>query len=248
MAKSVMLSNGREFLSETAALAHFKAILHAYKSGDEITDPGHHSDLSALLVRYDASITQDPPKIGSGINRFERRQNKGPGYSTPGFWVERTDGSWTDFSYITGVKARPKPRSQEFSDACRHTVNGDIQAAKRRHFEQFANADGKVLCDLTDQPITFDEAHLDHAYPTFGIIVSMFRAARGWHDEIPDGVLSIAQDNQTTTTFIDPAIAESFREVHHRGAKMRMISAQKNLSMAPQQRVPVIKRPVQLPL
>jgi len=76
----------------------------------------------------------------------------------------------------------------------------------------------------------------------------MFRAARGWHDEIPDGVLSIAQDNQTTTTFIDPAIAESFREVHHRGAKMRMISAQKNLSMAPQQRVPVIKRPVQLPL
>ena len=93
MAKTVTLSNGREFPSQKAATEHFRAILHGYGNGDEITDPAHHSDLVALLERYDAAITSTPSKIGTGIVRFERRINYGSGFATAGFWVERTDGS-----------------------------------------------------------------------------------------------------------------------------------------------------------
>lgn len=109
MAKTVTLSNGREFSSQKAATEHFRAVLHCYGNGEEITDPAHHSDLVALLERYDAAITSTPSKIGTGIVRFERRINYGSGFATAGFWVERTDGSWTDFSFPTAISAKPKP-------------------------------------------------------------------------------------------------------------------------------------------
>ena len=84
-------------------------------------------------------------------------------------------------------------------------------------------------CELTDEAITIDQAHLDHAYPTFGVMVVMFRAAQGWHEQIPVGVLTPSQDMQTTTTFADPAIAAKFRVSHNRGARLRMIKTKANL-------------------
>lgn len=85
MAKAMKLSNGREFSSQKAATVHFRAILHAYADGDEIIDATHHSDLVALLERYDDAITDTSSKIGTGIVRFERRLNVGAGFATPGF-------------------------------------------------------------------------------------------------------------------------------------------------------------------
>ena len=119
MAKSIALNNGRDWKTQTAAIEHFRSILHAYKNGDTVTDPSHHDDLAALLERYDDSITRELSKIGSGIERFERRINGQAGYATPGFWVVRTDGSATDFSFYTAVRGTPKPRAHEFADACR---------------------------------------------------------------------------------------------------------------------------------
>jgi hypothetical protein len=244
MAKPVVLGNGREWKAQSHAKAHFRTILHAHGNGDVITDPAHHDDLAALLERYDNAITGEPSKIGSGIDRFERRVNAQDGFSTPGFWVVRTDGTATDFSFYAAVEGRPKPRSAEFADACRAAIAKDMSAAKRRHFADHGDGDGRVLCDISDQPISIDEAHLDHAYPTFGAIVVMFRAARGWHDEVPPGVLTPSQDAQTTTTFIDSNVGAAFREFHRRGARLRVISARSNLAMAAGQRAPKIKRPV----
>lgn len=157
------------------------------------SDPVDHDDLSALLERYDSAITDAPPKIGSGVVGFVRRLNRGPGYTSPGFWVIRTDGSETDFSFYTAVEGQPKSEAYEFADACRAAVSNDLRAAKKRHFDRYGDAQGRVLCDLTDASISFDEAHLDHAYPSFGQMVVMFRAARGWHAGIPSGVLTPSQ-------------------------------------------------------
>lgn len=244
MALPFVLSNGREFKSQKAAKEHFREILRAYENGRVITDPSHHDDLVALLERYDNAVTDTSSKIGTGIDHFERRINPGSGYSTPGFWVVRTDASSTDFSFYTGVEGKPKRRSYEFADACRAAVADDLKAAKKRHFQLHGDQSGHVLCDITDEPVSFDEAQLDHAYPTFGVMVVMFRAANGWHDEIPASVLTVGQDQQTTTTFADPAIAGQFRDFHHRGARLRVISAGRNLAMASGQRAPKIKRPV----
>jgi hypothetical protein len=223
-----------------------RAILHAYADGDEIIDAAHHSDLVALLERYDDAITDTPSKIGTGIVRFERRLNVGAGFATPGFWVERADGSWTDFSFPTAISAKPKPQSQEFADACRGVVASDLRAAKLRHFKSHGDEQGRVPCDITGQLITIDEAHLDHAHWPFGTLIAMFREARGWHEVIPTGTLTAPQNQQTTTTFADPAIASAFKAFHRRTATLRVISAKANLSMASQQRRPKIKLPVKL--
>jgi hypothetical protein len=245
--KPISLSNGKEWTTQEAAKEHFRSILRSYRDGDVVTDAGHNDDLAALLERYDNTVTADAsPKIGCGIDHFERRLNKGVGYATSGFWVVRTDGTATDFSFPTAVTGKPKPRSHEFADACRAAVAPDLKRAKTEYFRQNADTNGLVPCDLSDALISMEDAHLDHAFPTFFTLVVTFRASKGWHVTIPEGVLTRPQDGQTTANFIDPAIAADFLEYHHRCATLRVISRKANLSMASRQRAPKIKRPIAL--
>ena len=246
MAKSVHLSNGRQWKTQTAAIGHFRAMLHRYGNGDTISDPSDHDDLASLLERYDEAVADVVSKIGSGIDHFERRLNFAEGRTTPGFWAVRTDGSATDFSFYAGVRGQPKQEAHEFSDACRAAVAGELKRAKRDHFTKHADVDGRVPCDLTDTLVTHDEAHVDHAFPSFGQIAAAFRAAKGWHAEIPTGVLTPSRDQQTITTFVDPATVAEFREFHRRLAKLRVVAAERNLAMAARQRVPKVKRPVEI--
>jgi hypothetical protein len=247
VAKAVRLSNGRAWPTQGAALAHFKAMLGRYDDEQIVEDRIDHEDLIALLERYDAVILSGPSKIGAGVELFLRRRNRGEGYSTPGFWVRRTDGSATDFSYIAAVKGSPKSGAQEFYDACRTAVAADLKAAKRRHFKMHGDELGRVRCDLTDTLITIDQAHMDHAYPTFGQLVLSFRAARGWQREVPLGTLTLPADMQNATTFADPGVADAFRDFHHAAAVLRIVSRTENLAMSARQRKPKIRRPVLLP-
>jgi hypothetical protein len=244
MLKPINLPNGRSWKTQTEALAHFKAMLGRHFDNQVVEDRADHDDLIALLERYDTVITDSPSKIGSGVEHFFRRRNVGEGYSTPGFWVRRTDESETDFSYISAVKGEPKSNAQEFYDACRTAVAADLIAAKKRHFEVYGDASGRVPCDLSEQLISFAEAHLDHAYPTFGQLVVTFRAARGWQHGVPPGVLSPAADAQTITTFLDDSVTEAFRQFHRGAATLRIVTRARNLAMSAGQRRPNIKRPV----
>ncbi|MGY4349721.1 hypothetical protein ACVWXM_006214 [Bradyrhizobium sp. GM7.3] len=249
MAKPINFPNGRSWKTQTAALAHFKAMLARHSDNQIVEGRPDHDDLVALLERYDdAVITDSPAKIGSGVEHFFRRRNVGEGYSTPGFWVHRTDGTDTDFSYIDAVKGQPKSNAQEFYDACRGAVAADLLAAKKRHFETHGDGAGRVPCDLSDELISFAEAHLDHAYPTFGQLVVSFRAARGWQHGVPVGVLTLPADAQITTSFIDASAAEAFRQFHLGAATLRIVSRERNLAMSAGQRRPKIKRPVRLEL
>jgi Protein of unknown function (DUF3223) len=179
-----------------------------------------------------------------GINVFLRKRNGFDGFSTPGFWVRRTDSTETDFSYIWAVKGQPKTNAQEFYEACRSAVAADLSAAKRNHFKAFGDSNGSVPCELTGDLISLDEAHLDHAYPSFGHLVVTFRAARGWQHEVPVGVLSVPADRQTSTTFIDPQISEAFSAFHHNAALLRIVRSKANMSMAAGQRKPKVRFPV----
>lgn len=172
--------------------------------------------------------------------------NFGSGGATKGFWVIRTDGAETDFSFIWAVKGTPKQEVQEFSDACRAAVEDDLCAAKRQFFVKYGDVEGRVPCEITGRLVSFDDAHVNHAYPTFGALVLSFKAARQGHRSIPPGALTRPQDNQTTTTFVDPTVAEAFRAFHHAAASLRVIAKGGNLSRAAGQRRPKIIRPVLL--
>lgn len=108
MAKPVVLSNGRRWKSKKEALDHFRKIIAQYVDGDVIDDAGDHSDLSALLERYDSTLTKnEPKKCGAGIKYFSRELNIGEGWSSSGFHVHRTDGTSEDFSFIRAVNTDP---------------------------------------------------------------------------------------------------------------------------------------------
>jgi hypothetical protein len=246
MAIAITLSNGRTWRTKAAALSHFKAMLARHTDGAVVEDRNDHEDLVALLERYDEAITDGPSKTGMGIDHFTRIRNNFNGYSTPSFWVHRTDGTATDFSYISGVNGQPKGLSREFYDACRAAVQDDLIAAKRRFFNEHGDEQGCVPCEITGTHIDFEDAHLDHAWPTFGQIVAAFRAARAWTREIPSGIVTLPADAQTQSVFQAIDVAEAFKAFHHDLAVLRIVQRKANLSMAAGQRRPVVQRPLRL--
>lgn len=246
MVKPVVLSNGRSWKTQTAAKDHFRAIRDRYPLNTPIDNYADHADLAALLERHDNAHPDEESKIGCGIDYFEVRNNYGAGGTTQGFWVVRTDGSATDFSFPWAIRGIPKPQAQEFLDACRSAVLSDIRAAKRRFFDMHADAEGRVPCDVSGIMISGDEAHVDHAHPTFVTLVITFRAAQGWHQQIPAGLLSVPTDKQFNTTFADEAVLQRFRDYHKAAASLRVISKEINLAAAAGQRRPKIQRPVTL--
>jgi len=247
MAKSVTIGSV-VFKTQSRALAHFKDILHTYADGDRIADSGHHNDLTHLLGRYDPILEAvgEPLKGGGQIDHFERRLNTGTGWSSPGFWVVRKDGSETDFSYIDAVKGKPKGASQDFYNACREAVALDLIQAKKNAFKKYGDAHGRVACELTGKLVAIDDAHLDHAWPYFSHMVSGFRAARGWSTDIPVAVVSEPADGQMKAVFNDQTIADAFRDFHHSQAVLRILSKEANLQTASAARKPKVIRPVTL--
>ena len=245
MAKPVAIGL-RSFRTQGGALEHYKELLHRYQDGKRIENAADHADLVALLDRYDPALDAvgEPTKGDGQIGHFERRLNTGTGWSSPGFWVVRQDGTATDFSYIDAVKGKPKGRSQDFYNACRHAVALDLIKAKKQAFAQYGDENGRVECELTGAMVTIDHAHLDHAWPQFSHLVSGFRAARSWSREIPDGIVSVPSDGQTSATFVDNVIADAFRSYHHDQALLRILSRTANLQIASQARKPKVSRPV----
>lgn len=100
MTKPVRLSNGRQWATQTLAKPHFKAMLHRYSTGAEVSDPQDQSDLTSLLEAYDIAMALgDATKAGVGIAGFSKQRNTGERFATDGFHVHCTDGSSIDFSY-----------------------------------------------------------------------------------------------------------------------------------------------------
>ena len=244
MGNGVDLSNGRSWKTQKAATEYYRAIRDRYADRVPIDHASDHDDLAALLERYDTAHTDEDTKIGAGIDFFEVRTNRGFGGPTRGFWVTRTDGTSTDFSFPWAIRGVPKPQAQEFVDACRSAVDKDLKSAKRSFFAMYGDLDGLVPCEITGRPLSFDDAHIDHAHPSFGVLVIAFRAARGWHAVIPPGTLSKPSDNQLTTTFVDPLLVDDFRTYHHAAASLRMVCPVSNLARAAGQRRPKILRPI----
>jgi len=109
----IALPSGRVWTTQGAALEHFKQMLHRFADNAVDEDRADLDDLLASLERYDAVIIGGPSKIGQGVDYLFRRQNSGEGYSTPGFWINRVDGTQTDFSYLGAVKDFPAPGTSD---------------------------------------------------------------------------------------------------------------------------------------
>jgi hypothetical protein len=224
-----------EFPTKKAAKVFFKEMLARYSDGED-TNAEDSAHLDKLIERHPEAAQ----KIGPGIKRFYRqRTDKG----TSCFWLERTDGTETEFSYPTCVDAKEKSLYEEFAEACREAVQPDLIATKREYFGKHADHEGRVPCDITGEMIKFDESHLDHKKPmTFQVIVRTFIAA---NSIVPSrAMLSKPRDQQFSTTFTDQELAKRFRDYHHSLAQLRVIKSRLNLSLGGSERIIKSKTPI----
>jgi len=227
--------SGRVFSSKKDAKMFFKNMLSRYRNKQEISSDDAPL-LRVLLERHPEAVE----KIGCGVKRFYR---DGTGMGTDCFWIERDDGSKTDFSYISCVDAKSNSLYQEFAEACRQAVQADLDHAKVRHFEVHGNGEGKVRCEVSGEMVGLKESHLDHAKPmTFQVIVQTFITAN--KIEIALEMLSEPADHQFVTTFVDEDLARRFREYHRGVMQLRIIKAKENLSLGGSERMRKPKRPV----
>ena len=201
-------------------------MLARYKDGDLVAGFEDHDDLVALLERYDMCDLSLQSKIGLGIKHFERRLNRGQGFSSAGFWVVRSDGTETDFSYISAVKGEPQSVAQQYYDACRSAVSRDLSAKKQDEFSRFGDADGCLTCDISGERVTYENAQLRHAEPSFGVLVEEFRRESSWQWDEMYRYLTLPQDAQIATAFREERHAEAFRVFHHERAVLHIVGRQ----------------------
>lgn len=238
MARQPIVLNGIEFKSQKDAIDHFKNMLERYRNGQTIAGDDHDI-LLALLERH----PEADKKIGCGVKRLYKDRTDMP---TSCFWIERTDCSRTDFSCRIAISAKGKSLYQEFLEACRGAVQHDLWVAKEKHFEDYADSDKRVECEITRDKVAFNESHIDHKKPmTFQVIVETFIGANDI--EIKPEMLLMSQDAQFQTTMIDQELKDKFRRYHYKMAKLRVIKAEQNLSLGGSERIRKSRNPVLIP-
>ena len=199
--------------SKKAAKAFFRSMLDGYSDGDTVTQQDAKYLMDVLAMHPEAEV-----KIGCGVKRLYKDKAC--------FWLERLDGTRTDFSYRYCISGKPPTLKREFLNACRQAVRDDLMATKGEILERIGSTDRMVKCSVTGKIIPFADVHLDHAAPmTFEVIVKTFLAA---HKIKPED-LSPPGDKQWVTRFTNKRLEQDFPDYHNKVAVLRIVSSQVNL-------------------
>lgn len=195
--KPVDLPN-KSFAKQGDALSFFQEMLHRYSDGERI-----NGEDSMLLVQLLQSHPDD--KIGVGVKYFYRDRN--PEQPTSGFHVMRSDGDWTDFSYITCVKGEKPTAYTYFYRACRFAVSPYLTRKKNRLFES-----GPVFCSLTGETLAKENSEYRHTNPSFKNLVDAFLSDNGL--EVDWSLFPSDRDRQYNVRFVDQKLERAFIEYH----------------------------------
>lgn len=227
MRKPVILMT-QMFDSRQEAREHFRAMLRRYKPGERLNDDDTQ-DLAGLLRRH----TEYHDKVGCGISHFEVMLNE---HGTVGFYLVRTDGSGTDFSFIHCINNRPPSLKQEVHEAFRNAIQPEILRMRDDFQRQHRTTDGLFVCAVSNERIPFHRGSIDHRPPmTFEVIVETFLAAhRMTLDQVP---LTEKQDNQIATELTDDRIKEQFIEYHNKVARLDFIKRSINSAQSAEHRL-----------
>ena len=211
---------GRIFPDKQSCEAHFSTLLQSTPIGARL---GHEDFLLTmeLLRRHSEAID----KIGVGTD-YIYVDKVAHFFSGKCFHVRRIDGTSTDFSYRRCISAKVVSLLDEWRQAARAGVAGQIAWYRDFYF------DGRSVApsELSGLPVTYLEGHVDHAPPnTF--VVLMHRFLEQAKLEPSYSWLSVPGDNNYVCTITDHNILREWRKYHEDNAKLRVVTKQENLSM-----------------
>lgn len=203
---------GQTFPSVGDFKLHLQKLLNEIPQGKVIEEPTH-TFLCHLVRRHPRSSE----KIGLGIKHFKVLTNADYGGKTQCFYLFRTDGTFTDFSYQKCV--RPATPWQEYCHSLRTAVMDQIMAAREGAF----GSNEEILCPIRKTLMTRSVSHVDHVHPdTFASLVERFNDEEWIHEEFPPA--TEGGDLRCGRKLVDRGLEERWRFFHRTHARLRVIS------------------------
>lgn len=206
---------GEVFTSKGAILQRSRGILHRQPLLPAGVPEEDEPFLRALLMRHPEAQT----KVGCGIKRIFVNHDAFGGRC---FWVERLDGTKTDWSIKSCL--HPPTHRNEVIGALRWLAHPQILSFRNRAFGGRA----RMPCAITGKLVTVEESHIDHRPPhTFVELVRLFMEERGltWEDI---KVVSTT-DGRTFDTLADVMLAFAWVSFHQKHAVLQVTDAVANL-------------------
>jgi hypothetical protein len=219
MGKSVPVTLGRfTYSSKGAAIEALRAIRDALPDRAPLLD----DDAVDLLMGVVAAHPQAAEKVGVGIAGFFAA--KSPDFPSRCFYLIRTDGSETEFSWNEAIT--PTQPIFRLRMACRNAIEDQKTAFKNREWPR--SESGTKVCAITGEWFDRASAHVDHQPPkTLARLVDDWLAAEGV--SISDVMIDHTGDLRSVDTFADDCQRDSWRAFHTAHANLRVVSAAGNL-------------------
>jgi len=215
MAKKSFTITGMFFETKTALVEYVKKILHSSPHYQYLTPADFEFMLE--ILKFHPRYKQ---KAGCGIAALYVKPN--PIYPTLGFWIVRTDGSETDFSYkecfnVSTQRAR-------FSRACRVALEKQMMKFKEDFFNLYP---GKAtICPYTGERIFFTNSDVNHKAPhEFASLVSEFISSN--KIDVETVKIHGHEDGIFQDTF-DDEMAQRWVAYHNQYAELEVISPTAN--------------------
>jgi hypothetical protein len=205
---------GKEsFSSQDAVMKHSSAMRARYGVGQTISAP---DDIAFLLDLVAGHIHSDD-KSGVGVARFY--SDYAPEHATTCFWLERTDGTRTDF----GVPACIKKIGHLNKQSLREAIAPQLAEFKSR---KLVSSPVSFISEFSGKTFPVAEAVADHVEP-FDTIVDQFFGERGV--DIKTEMLTRSVDASSVPVWRNTKLIEEFLKFHAL-FPLRLVHARENLS------------------
>jgi hypothetical protein len=203
----------RVFRTKQELRVVLSTVLGSHKLGDVLFG----ADM--LLVR--AVLEYHPrhdAKIGCGVKSIYIGEGKIPGATC--FWIQREDGSRTDFSFLKCLN--PPSLWSMVQKAARTAVQDQIAAFRKKVFTQ-----PERVCAITGKTIEKHDCHIDHVYPFELLLANFLHGER----RLPNTIdMEGHEDGSTELSFVDKSLAARWAAYHRRHAHLRAVTPKANLT------------------
>jgi hypothetical protein len=207
-----------EFRSKSEAHVCIGQWLKEVKPTVQITNGRGFCLLRDLLFQHPEAEL----KIGAGIQRFEIRRN--PVFATQNtFYVIRSDGSETDFSFRTCLLGKKRSKYSDFCSAARNAIRDQIVVFKTSQFIGINNP----RCGLTGVELEFHQCHVDHVI-TFDSLLKDF--IQKYNIDVDSVIDDKPHDGEIFPIFTDDDIRRQWIEFHRKHAVLRLTTPEANLA------------------
>jgi len=144
-------------------------------------------------------------------------------FNNNGFFIKRTDGTITDFSFYKCLNG--ENNLQKIKSLFRAGIKEQIWAFRDKAFLK----EDSIICPILGVPVEKYNCHIDHFEPMFDELFNQFIT----QNNLDLKKIKLGGENQDNTMqyyFLDKKLEEKWQKFHFENAKLRVTSIRGNLT------------------